>query len=773
MKIDANKLSIALEHPNLVLEETPKNDKSEILCITTFPPRECGIATYSQDLIKAIETKFNTTFSVQVCPIESSNEKHLYTDSINYKLNTDEYESYARLTYEINSSATIKLVLIQHEFGLFKNNELLFLEFIQNVNKPIAIVFHTVLPRPNEVLKSKISTIAASVNSLIVMTKTSKKILVEEYNIAPEAITIIAHGTHLVTHSDTVQLKDKYDLKDRKIVSTFGLLGTGKSIETTLYALPEIVAAAPEVLFLILGKTHPSVVKQDGESYRYFLESLVVQLNIEANVRFINEFLPLPTLLDYLQLSDIYLFTSKDPNQAVSGTFSYAISCGCPIISTPIPHANEIATNIGGLIIDFENSQQLAHSVLRLLNDDQLRKNISSNGLHQMASTAWENTAVAHALLFNTISENPIQLRYAIPDINLEHLKKLTTDFGIIQFSKMNQPDIESGYTLDDNARALIAMIAHYELSKDESDLVYISTYFNFISHCLVNEGYFQNYVNEAKKFTKQNGITNLADANGRAIWALGYLISKSDLLPKQFGDDAELILQKVLLTVNNIHSTRAMAFIIKGLYYRNSYNPSTQNTTIIEEFANRLVQMYRHEADDYWNWFEGYLTYANSILSEALLCAWFSTGNLVYKEIAKKSFDFLLSLTFDSKSMRVISNKSWLHREKSLFQSDNEGIVNGGEQPIDVAYTILALDKFSSAFESENYKNKMEISFSWFLGNNHLNQIIYNPRTGGCYDGLEENYVNLNQGAESTISYILARLTMAQLAPIEETNVL
>lgn len=766
MKINQNNLTIALDQPELVTDIHSQTSTSEIICITTYPPRECGIATYSQDLFKALEKKFNHSFSIQICPIESDNERHDYEDEINYRLNTDEYESYVRLTYDINTNSSIELVLIQHEFGLFKNNEILFLEFLQNINKPIAIVFHTVLPHPNELLKSRVQQIAKATNSLIVMTQSSKKILIDDYEIDSEKITVIAHGTHLVTHSDTDLLKEKYALEGRKIIATFGLLGTGKSIETTLYALPEIVATAPEVLFLILGKTHPSVVKQDGETYRNFLETLVETLKIESNVRFINEFLPLPTLLDYLQLSDIYLFTSKDPNQAVSGTFSYAISCGCPIISTPIPHANEIVKNIGGLIIDFENSAQLATSVLQLLNDDQLRKNISSNGLHQMASTAWENTAVAHALLFNELSQKPRPLRYTLPEINLNHLKKLTTNFGVIQFSKMNQPDIDSGYTLDDNARAMIAMCHHFEITKDENDLVYIKIYLDFIKYCLLSEGYFQNYVDEEKKFTKQNGTTNLADANGRAIWALGYFVSLASILPEDWVLEAENTLKKVLVNINKIHSTRAMAFIIKGLYYRNCQNPSLQNLNIIQEFANRLVQMYRHEADDEWSWFESYLTYANSILSEALLCAWLATGDIVFRDIAKNSFDFLVSLTFDSKSIRVISNKSWLHRKHSLLKFEIEGVKNGGEQPIDVAYTIVALNKFNSVFKEADYQNKMEISFSWFLGNNHLNQIIYNPCTGGCYDGLEENYVNLNQGAESTISYILARLTMDQLVP-------
>jgi hypothetical protein len=597
------------------------------------------------------------------------------------------------------------------------------------------------------------------------MTNSSAQLLINDYGIPQEKITIIPHGTHLVPHSEKEPLKDKYNLSGKKVLSTFGLLSSGKNIETTLEALPAIVKNNPDVLFLIIGKTHPSVIKHEGEKYRSTLEAKVAELKLQQYVQFINCFLPLPELLEYLQLTDIYLFTSKDPHQAVSGTFSYAISSGCPIISTPIPHVREVLRNDTGIIVDFGNSQQLAEAAIHLLNDEPLRKNIRSNGLHRMASTAWENAAIAHAMLFEKICGDRISLRFTRPAINLDHFKKLTTGFGMIQFSKINQPDMDSGYTLDDNARALIAMCQHFELTSDEEDVKYICTYFNFIKYCLQPEAYFLNYVNEQQIFTEQNNSTNLADANGRAIWALGYLISMGDSLPQKLAMEAESTMQSALLNVNKIYSTRAIAFVIKGLYYHNIKQKSVHDVLLIRQLANRLVQMYRHEMGEEWRWFESYLTYANSVLPEAMLCAWLATGELIYKEIAKSSFDFILSKTFIKNRIKVISNKSWLRKGEEL----DPRLHQGGEQPIDVAYTILALSKFYDVFKDEEYKHKMEISFNWFLGNNHLNQIIYNPRTGGCYDGLEENHVNLNQGAESTVSYLMARLTVEKLFKREQ----
>jgi glycosyltransferase involved in cell wall biosynthesis len=740
---------------NPVTVTKKENVLPEILFITSCLPRECGIATYSQDLVKALNNKFSGSFGISLCALESDSERHDYGGKVKYILNTDypaAFESLARL---INKDDAVKIVMIQHEFGLFKKVEYALLQFLQSLAKPFVICFHTVLPQPDELLKENVRHMAHSAAAIIVMTHNSAKILKADYGVAANKINIIPHGTHLVPHADKNVLKKHYHLQGKKILSTFGLLSAGKSIETTLDALPAIVAKHPDTVFLIIGKTHPSVVKQDGETYREMLEAKVAALHLQPHVRFINAFLPLPELLEYLQLTDIYLFTSKDRNQAVSGTFSYAISCGCPVISTPIPHAKEVLQADTGIIVDFEEPQQLGKAVISLLNDEPLRKKIGSNSLHRMASTAWENAAIAHALLFEQLHNSQVTLRYTLPVINLAHIKKMTTDFGMIQFAVINQPDISSGYTLDDNARALIALCQDFEISGSMEDIALLSTYFNFIKFCQQPDGSFLNYVDEKKQFTTQNKEVNLDDSNGRAVWALGYLLSVDDL-PEKLKKEADTVMRKALHYVKDIHSTRAMAFIIKGLYYRNKTTASLQDTPLLRQLANRLVQMYKHEAAGDWHWFEGYLTYANSILPEAMLCAWMATGEKTYKETAVVSFEFLLSKIFSSNSINVVSNKNWLRRNE-------EPVIKpvGGEQPIDVAYTIFALGKFYEVFRKEAYKQKMETAFSWFLGGNHLHQVVYNPCTGGCYDGLEENDVNLNQGAESTVSYLMARLTM------------
>lgn len=736
----------------------PKTRIAEILFITSFPPRVCGIATYSQDLITALETKFDKSFNISICPIETEDEIHQYSPNITSTLNIDSNSSFEKLEHNINSSTTIEIVLLQHEFGLFRNKETELIHFLKMLNKPVITVFHTVFPFPDTLVMEHVKNIVLLSDAVVVMTRNSAHSLSKEYGVQMEKINVIPHGTHLVAHSEKQILKQKHHFSKRKVLSTFGLMSSGKSIETSLNALPAIIAENPDVLFLIIGKTHPTVIKNEGEKYRNMLYNKVVELNLQNNVKFINQFLPLPELLEYLLLTDIYLFTSKDPNQAVSGTFAYALSCGCPIVSTPIPHAKEVIKHNTGVIVDFENSTQLAQAVNNLLQDDEYRTQCSQNALHTMAQTAWENSAISHARLFVKTSLQKIKLIYNLPPINLKHIQKMTTEFGIIQFANINHPDYNSGYTLDDNARALVAYCQHYQLTKEKEDVEYIQIYFEFIKYCLQPDNTFLNYVNLDKEFTRQNKEANLNDAHGRAIWALGFLLSIYSKLPNELVIEAEQLFSKALTHVTKIHSTRSISFIIKGLYYYDFYKVNAEHRSIMIELSDRLVQMYRHESVENWRWFESYLTYGNSIIPEALLCAYQTTKQTIYKDIAKESFDFLLSKTFHNNTMKIISNTKWLHAGEISKAKDV-----GGEQPIDVAYTIMALEKFINVFGDDNYSSYMKIAFGWFLGKNHLHQIVYNPSTGGCYDGLEDHYVNLNQGAESTVSYLMARLTVKQ----------
>jgi glycosyltransferase involved in cell wall biosynthesis len=708
-------------------------------------------------LKNAIQEKFGNSFSLKICALETTEADYEYPKEVKYRINTQLEAHFIALSTKINADKNIAMVFLQHEFGLFGGiyGDYL-LKFMKHLKRPIATTFHSVLPNPDQKLKKVVRKIADYSNFLVVMTSISKSILIRDYGIAERKITVISHGTHLVASFDDLQYKIKNLFSDRIVLTTFGLLNQGKSIETALEALPQIIKKFPNVIYLIIGKTHPEVLKWEGEKYRNFLYEKVQELHLENNVRFINKYLSLEELMDYLQRTKIYLFTSKDPNQAVSGTLAYAMACGCPVIATPIPHAKEFL-NGAGVNYDFQNANQLAQKTIELLNNPKLLKEMRLNALHKISPTSWQNSAIAHIdLVKNNSNKLKIELQYEIPEISLNHIKRMTTEDGLIQFSAIATPNIQSGYTLDDNARALIAVTKHYQLTNEETDLELIDIYLKFILLCQQENGSFLNYVDKDGNFTPNNSNENLEDANGRAIWALGEFISLQEIIPNNLIRKAKFSIEKALINIHKFRSPRAVSFAIKGLYFYNLDTQSPRINYIITSLADNLVSKYRGISDKKWKWFEDYLTYANSILPEAMLFAGLSTGSELYKNIAKTSFDFLLDLTFKEDQIKVISNQGWYHRGKVVNQF--------GEQPIDVAYTILALQTFYQVYEDENYKEKMKIAFDWFLGKNHLRQIVYNPKTGGCYDGLEENHINLNQGAESTISYLLSRLALEKV---------
>ncbi|MEO8774462.1 MAG: glycosyltransferase [Gelidibacter sp.] len=743
---------------NLQTKKPKESSKftGSILMLTTFPPRECGIATYSKDLVDSIHKTYGNSCAIEICALHNHNQPLEPSENYAYSLNTDTDESYQDLSSRINSEESIELVMIQHEFGLFNGCADSFITFLESLEKPVIVAFHTVIPNPDQTMLKHVAEIVSFVECVTVMTKSSKSILIDAYGVMPSKIKVITHGTHLIKHRSQKKLKSKYGLEGKTVLSTFGLLGPGKSIETTLDALPEIINDFPDVMFLILGKTHPTLVKNEGETYRNLLTQKIKDLGIEQHVVFINEFLPLKTLLEYLQLTDVYLFTSIDPNQAVSGTFAYAMSCGCPIISTPIPHAKEFLTENKGLLFDFGNSKMLTKQLRILLNDPHYRKILGLNALHSSVATSWENSALAHGQMFQKLASN-IELKYQKPEIKLDHLLNMTTAVGIIQFSKLNQPDITSGYTLDDNARALIVICEYYKLTRDKNLIPKIITYFRFVLNCLRYDGNFLNYVNEHKEFTEQNENVNLEDSNGRGIWAIGHLLEIENLLPAAYASiflRAKECIDEFLPNVVHFNSPRAMAFIIKGLTISGLVKHESSYYSIVEKLGSKLLHMYKHESQKEWKWFESYLTYGNSVLPEAMLDVFRLTKIAAYKVAAYESFNFLLKHLFVNDEFKVISNQTWFSRGDVI-----EDCSLGGQQPIDVAYTILALKKFQDSFPNEGYQEKMELAFSWFMGNNHLGQIIYNPCTTGCHDGLEIENVNLNQGAESTVSYLLARL--------------
>jgi len=747
-------LSLMEESSNLIQINTVapvKNKLMEIVCITSFPGRECGIATFAKDLREGIVAKFGESIHLSICAIDNSESLHEYEFPVEYILKSNSIKSYRDLAEAINTNQSVDAVLIQHEFGLFggEYGEHLLL-LLQKLKKPIFTTFHTILPNPSDKRKYIVQSISDHSDQIIVMTDHSANLLKEEYSIDTEKIEIIPHGTHLISLQDTDLLKTKYSLKNKKVLSTFGLLSAGKGIETALFALPAIIAENSDCMYLIIGKTHPEIVKREGEKYRNYLKTIIDELGINDHVLFIDRFVSNEELLEYLQLTDIYLFTSKDPNQAVSGTFSYAMGCNCPIISTQIPQAMDYLTN-AGIVIGFNDFKQLGISTNFLFNNIHILHEMRINALQKIRPSAWQNVALKHMHVFsNHLEIQSNKIEFTLPDFNLNHINLSTNNIGIIQFSLIDQPNIDSGFTVDDNARALTSLTEYYELTNDTTVLPNINTYFTFIENAQQPAGDFLNYKNEQGEYTEQNYTENLEDSIGRALNALGHFYSKQYLFNHRYSNRISALIDRSLAHITTLKSPRSIAFALKGLYQYNELIKSSEIHTQILELSNHLIRFYEQSKQADWFWFEDTITYGNAILPEVLLYVYALTKNKKTLDYAKESFDFLLDIHFKKEYFSTISNRTWytLNQEVSPF----------GEQPIDVAYTILALEQFSKYFPNENYLQKMRKAFNWYLGDNHLKQIIYNPLTGGCCDGLEHDRINLNQGAESTVTYLLAR---------------
>ena len=701
-----------------------KNHK--ILFVCSYPPRECGIATFSQDLIRTLKRCFGSTMDIEVCALENECcDANDYPEEVTYKIDAQELNSFFQVANKLNERDDIGMVCVQHEFGLFGGNYGSHLvAFLLKLDIPISCVFHTVLPNPDKKRTKIMQALDDLSEKLIVLTNKSAEILVSDYHIDTNKIAVIPHGTHIVLWKEKQRLKNRYGFQNKNVLSTFGLLSENKNIETALRALPKILQKFPNTVYLVLGKTHPEILKREGETYRNALLTIVDDLDIKDHVIFINEYLELTRLLEYLSLSDVYLFSSKDPNQAVSGTFAYAMSCGNPVISTPIPHSKEcLDPSTGILLNDFEDPIEISDAVIDLLEQPFIATSMGKNAFIKMRAFSWENVAISYSDIFQDYLQYDDPLDFSLPSIKTDHIEDMTTDFGMLQFSNFSEPDTSFGYTLDDNARALIAMLMYYKKKRNDKVLRLIEIYMDFIVFCQQDDGLFYNYVDYEEQFTNQNTEVNLEDSNGRAIWALGYVLSDTENLPKSLVAKAENCFKNVIQNVADFNSPRAIGFILKGLYYYQENEPNTQYNQLADTLAEELLRIFNITSDKKWEWFEDYLTYANSILPEALLYAWLITKNKKYKDVAETTFDFLLSQYFMKGQIKVISNDGWFHkRNKRTFH---------GEQPIEVAYTILSLDLFYRVTHKKKYAKQLHTAFSWFLGNNHLKQIMYNPVNG------------------------------------------
>lgn len=734
---------------------------SHILFISTYPPRECGIATFTQDLTTALDKKFNPIVKTKICALnEQATSIYNYNPNVIHQLPANELEHYVAYAQKINSRSDIKLVNIQHEFGIFGGDWGDYLiPFLQALEKPIVLTLHSVLPGPNDYLKKIVKTMAAKTQALVVMNKISQKVLIQDYEVPQYKISYIPHGIPQVMYGPSKPFKEQMGLADKIVLSTFGLLSENKGIQYVIRALPHIVARFPQVIYLIIGETHPNVRKNQGEKYRNFLNQEVKRLGLKNNVKFYNKYISLEEITNFLQATDIYLSTTVSRAQSVSGTLSYALGCGRPVISTPTQYAQHIINKKNGVLVRFRSANDITKAVLGLLADERGMQSMGAQAYKDTRPMIWPNVAGSYFKIYQKLS--PLQAEEnKLPPIKLDHLIRLTDDFGVIQHARYSHPEKRFGYSTDDVSRALIVCAQYYEKNPSPQVEKLMRIYLNFLKFVQKQNGSLVNIVSSQRK----RSPAYEEDVQGRTIWALGYLVTR-DYLPEDIKQTALKCFKKVSPQLLKLKAPRALAFALTGLYfYLQIFSGDKKTRKHMARLADHLAALYEKNASYHWHWFEDSLTYSNAKLPEALFLAYHLLKRKKYLKIAQASLKFLDTLTFGPKYYIPIGQNGWCFKDKKRAYFD--------QQPEDVSTMVQAkIWAYKITRQSKHLADALE-AFQWFLGKNYLGLMVYDELTGGCHDGLGQYELNLNQGAESTICYLMARLAWedADLPPLKSS---
>ena len=724
---------------------------ANILHIGTYPPRECGIATFTKDLTDALNIKFNPEIKSKITAINDSTNFYNYKKNVLFQIDQTNREDYFSIAQKINRNPNIALVHLQHEYGIYGGSAGHFVvDFLNSLEKPIITTLHTVIPRPNFSMKETLIDIVDKSKAVIVMSDKAQKNLEKNYKVNNSKIYVIPHGVPQVPFVSPSFAKRKLGLSGKIVLSTFGMLNPNKGIEYAISALPHVLKKFPNLIYLVIGATHPIVRKNAGEEYRNFLRRKVEELGLKEYVKFYNKYITLNEIIDYLQATDIYISPSLDQYQTVSGTISYALGCGRPVISTASTYAKEVVTRSSGKLVKFRDSESISGAILSLLGKGENLTEISQTAYANTRHMTWANVAGSHFDLYKKYGHLEAS-EVKLPKVKLRHLKRLTNDFGIWQFARFISPDKKYGYCLDDNARALIVACMYYKYNNQNYVLDLIKTYLSFLKFCQTKNGRFRNLINSQKIPQDKLGSE---DSFGRAIWALG-LCSNQKELPIQIRDKAENLLKSTLPEIEQIKSLRAKSFIAAGLYFYCQKSRNLKYSKIIKIFADHQMKLFREIYSTKWKWFENQLTYSNSKLIDTLFYAYLQTSKKRYLSIGLECLKFLKKITMNKDYFSPIGQSGWYVRGGKRSHFD--------QQPEDTSSMVSTLLLAYKITLNRSYLEDATNVFNWFLGKNYLRQMIYDEVTGGCFDGLGKYSVNLNQGAESTISYLLARLTFEE----------
>jgi glycosyltransferase involved in cell wall biosynthesis len=730
----------------------------KIICLGNYPPRKCGIATFTENLIKSIfrgASNHNLAMEIEVIAMNDNHQSYDYPEIVRMTLNEQDIEDYVAAAEYINHS-NADLFLLQHEYGIYGGNSgLMVLSLLQRLRVPIVATFHTVLLNPTFHQKEVLKKIAQFADRVVIMNGMAIDFLTDVFDVDRSKIVKIEHGVPDFSTIDNSLVQIPKNWEGRKTLLTFGLIGRSKGIETVIKALPDVVKEHPEILYVVLGKTHPHVAKYAGEEYREYLQSITLDLGLGSHVEFLDTYVSEVELTNYLLAADIYVTPYLNKAQITSGTLCYALGGGLAVVSTPYWHAEELLSDNRGRLFDFRDYHQLANILNDLLDHPDEMKQLSERAYAYGLTISWPKIGFEYIQTFQKaisgFNTNKARLKLhqiKFPALNISHLQRLTDSTGIIQHAQGSVPSFKSGYCLDDNARALIVCLMAYNQTKDKLYIPYIYRYTSYLSYVQNDDGSFKNYLTYARLLTEKTGSD---DAYGRAIWALGALIrfSPNDSL-FQIGMD---LFFKAIEKINIMVHARGYANCIFGLYhYVKKFPDQEKYVKLLIGLADKLLQKFYHHNEKGWPWFESSITYDNGLLPASLYIAYELTEKPEYISVADQSRMFLESKCIVNGQITLIGNKNWwiAHHDKSSRYA---------QQPIDAMALVWMYDSAYRADQNPDHLKKLKMCFNWFLGMNDLNLPLYDDQTHGCNDGLEETNVNRNQGAESTLAYLLSWL--------------
>jgi len=736
-----------------------------IAFIGNYSPRQCGIATFTADLCESVAAEYTDSKCI-VLPVNDIEDGYAYPAQVRFELTEKDIDSYRRAADFLNIN-NVDIVCLQHEYGIFGGQAgSHILALLKELRMPIVTTLHTILQEPNSDQLHVLKAIANLSDRVITMSEGGGNILQKVFEIAPEKIDMIPHGIPDLPFIDPSFHKDLFGVEDKMVILSFGLLSANKGLEYVINALPAILDRHPNVVYMILGATHPHVRRTDGETYRLSLQVAAKEKGVEANVIFYNRFVSIEELVQFIGAADIYITPYLNAAQSTSGVLAYTLGAGKAVISTPYWYAEEMLADERGVLVPFKNSEALSEQVIDLLDNESKRHAMRKRAYLFGRKMIWPLVAKRymdsfkraqserrhfkpHGFMSKALDQRPNEL----PTLKLNHLRHMTDETGMLQHAIFTVPNYIEGYATDDNARALMVSTLLDEMGSGEAfDLA--SRYLAFVWYAFNQEtGRFRNFMNYQRNWLEIDSGSD--DSHGRTLLALGTVLGRLNV--PALHNMAGWMFQQALPAILNATSPRSWAFAIIGIqeYMRKFFGDRSANQ-IKEDLAGRLLGLYQAQQSENWHWYEDGLTYCNAVLPHAMLLCGHTMSNSEMTEAGLKSLGWLANLQHSG-----TNNDYFVPIGSDGFYPRGGKRARFDQQPVEAQAMISACLEAFSITNDKRWKNEARIAFEWFLGRNDLQLPIYDPLTGGCRDGLHADRLNENQGAESTLAFLQALLEL------------